>query len=287
MTPEQLAEFVDLHSWAAKCVKRGGAATADSSELGGRYDMALYRRLCQASVSLALERLHISTSAKREGNLSADFENWRSQSGSCTPYFVSRIVSDRAVEFIPSDRIWIAAYLVRLTPKIADLLVVIRKVVLEKKKKLFVMARFPGSEYLAETVIRLLSFDIASIRAGMSNKYRDDIAARFNDESSPLQVLFGTYATVSVGLNLNRACHHLVLFEHGVNANQELQAIGRVHRLNQQHEQYIYRLITRNTFERLVEYNATKKFRSQLVGMSPATFPTASRKLVNLSTIWQ
>jgi SNF2 family DNA or RNA helicase len=77
--------------------------------------------------------------------------------------------------------------------------------------------------------------------------------AKFNDPSADVEILVRTYNTCSLGVNLHRACHDLVLLEPAANANMLLQAIGRVHRISEEKVQNVTVLFQDHTFNRYLE----------------------------------
>lgn len=62
------------------------------------------------------------------------------------------------------------------------------------------------------------------------------------------------------------------MLEPAINYNTMFQAIGRVHRLRQEKPQNVWIHSAANTFDRFVEFNATKKLIGQIVGMGPSLF---------------
>ena len=66
-----------------------------------------------------------------------------------------------------------------------------------------------------------------------------------------------TYSFGANGLNLIEATH-VLLVEPTLNRSQEIQAIGRVHRIGQTKPTFVYRFLVNNTIEDLV-YNLFKK----------------------------
>jgi hypothetical protein len=267
MTASQLKEYKDVHDRLAAHLKQPGnaAQTSSTDEVGGQFDMTVYRRLCHLSVSLGLERMFVAAKAK-SGNLDRDIAKWKGISGLGIPYFLTRMIRDVAIPSIPVNRESIALIMVNLSAKLKYLLPILLRVVIQARKKLLLVCRHAMVQYFLECFLRILGFRFASIHAGMSSQEREKVCGRFNDLGSDLDILPDTYTTTVGGLNLHEACHHTVLFEPAVNAGQQLQSISRTHRLGQKHGQTVYILSGTNTFDRFVESNQTRKFLAQLEG---------------------
>ena len=88
-----------------------------------------------------------------------------------------------------------------------------------------------------------------------------------------INVLLMPYSLGANGLNVIEATH-VVLVEPTLNRSQEVQAIGRVHRIGQTRPTTVYRFIIRNTIEELV-YNLFKTGTSYSTG-NQTNEPTSS-----------
>ena len=75
MTPAQQAEYVKIHTFLIhKLCKTLSEQVSkkNAHEIGGRFDMKIYRQLRHTSFSLALEHLAVATSATKKRNLVND-----------------------------------------------------------------------------------------------------------------------------------------------------------------------------------------------------------------------
>jgi hypothetical protein len=136
------------------------------------------------------------------------------------PFFLSRMMQDPGLPFIPDSRQWMAGYLVKQTTKFRYLVTILRKYVLCGDEKVIVVTKSPMPQYETECLSRVLSISTISIRAGMSSDERERLSEKFNDRNDPSRVLIGTYNTIGLGLNLHHACRTIVLLEPPVNINQ-------------------------------------------------------------------
>ena len=275
MTPIQLARYEAIHTDLVKDLRSNSSqpkSAEEEREVGGRFNMQIYRRLRHASLSVALEYLHRATRVKKEGNLAVDIAEWRGKPGGGLAWFLSRVIQDPAIPHFPLDREWIAKYLCNVTPKFPTFVAILNFVVIKLKERLIVFTDWPTSEFDVESFLKVLEFKVLVLRAGMSTQERSAIAAEFNNPDSNVEILLVTYATCSLGLNLHYQCNNVVCLELAINVNTTLQGGGRIHRLGQKKPQRIWILSGSNTFDRFVEYNATQKMISQVVGLGYESF---------------
>jgi E3 ubiquitin-protein ligase SHPRH len=110
---------------------------------------------------------------------------------------------------------------------------------------------------------------------GILKKNIDDFK---NDTTT--SVLLMPYAYGANGLNIIEATH-VLLVEPTLNKSQEVQAIGRVHRIGQTKPTFVYRFLIRNTIEELV-YSLFKSNTNYSNDLSSSTAGT-SKGLKNIS----
>ena len=95
------------------------------------------------------------------------------------------------------------------------------------------------------------------------NTELDDRQAQIDDYTSPgtdkFIFLISTRAG-GLGLNLMTA-NTVVLFDSDWNPQMDLQAMDRAHRIGQQKQVYVYRLITKNTMEEKMVEKQTMKLK--------------------------
>jgi SNF2 family DNA or RNA helicase len=105
-----------------------------------------------------------------------------------------------------------------------------------------------------------------AIRASMRPDKRTEIMHQFNNEDHPTCILITTFKTCSLGTNLQKACHNMVILEPARNINTLLQAVGRLNRVEQTRMQEVTILSQEYTLNYRLEYIASKKVMAQIAG---------------------
>jgi SNF2 family DNA or RNA helicase len=131
-------------------------------------------------------------------------------------------------------------------------------------------------------------------------KYAASINKHIRDfkNMEDINVLVMPYSYGANGLNLIEATH-VLLVEPTLNMGQEVQAIGRVHRIGQDKPTFVYRFLVKNTIEQLVydlfrakssyEQNSgladNQPICSKNIGNEAPTAATAAEKYITLNDI--
>jgi SNF2 family DNA or RNA helicase len=166
-----------------------------------------------------------------------------------------------------------AQYLANCTPKLRYLSKILLETVVKGKRRLLVFANWPMVGWHVEMFVHLLGFRVLSLRSKHTDEMKTATIAKFNNPDCPVDVLVSTYNTCSIGVNLHRACHDLVMIEPAVNANMQLQTIGRVHRIGQRHVQNVHILFQDHTFNRYLEWRCAQKMIAQISGQGRKAYP--------------
>jgi hypothetical protein len=127
------------------------------------------------------------------------------------------MTSDVNLPDIPRDAAWMAGYLLKATAKLRYLLTILRSVVSVQGRKLLLFARFRTGQFFAESFLTLIGFDVRDLLASMSMVELASMITAFNDRPSNLEVLIVTFATCSVGVNVQKACADMDILEPAVN----------------------------------------------------------------------
>jgi superfamily II DNA/RNA helicase len=122
---------------------------------------------------------------------------------------------------------------------------------------------------------------LLTIRSAHTQQERSEVIYKFNDPSEKVDVLVTSLALSSVGINLHRCAHRMIFLEFPRNINTLLQALSRLRRMNQKHEQEIAIVMLQNSFDTYLEAQAADKYAIELLATLP--FPdhvTPKGKLV-------
>jgi SNF2 family DNA or RNA helicase len=97
---------------------------------------------------------------------------------------------------------------------------------------------------------------------------KDVMLRQFNDPEHPVQFLVVNSRSTAVGVNLQGACHKMLILEMTDNINTVMQAIGRIHRIGQDQVQFIWLVCQLYTYDQNIFTNATAKMLAQVAGES-------------------
>jgi len=92
----------------------------------------------------------------------------------------------------------------------------------------------------------------------------------FNDSAQGVEVFLLSTKAGGVGINLATA-ETVIIFDSDWNPQNDLQATARAHRIGQQKDVTVYRLLTNNTYESEMFDRASKK-----LGLDKAVFSTGA-----------
>lgn len=94
------------------------------------------------------------------------------------------------------------------------------------------------------------------IHGGQTQEERKEIVAQF--KASKKGRLFATIASLSLGMNL-QTCAICIFYEESYLPGDNEQAIGRIHRLGQEHPMFIYYLHVKHTIDQVVHLVQSKR----------------------------
>lgn len=63
-----------------------------------------------------------------------------------------------------------------------------------------------AAEIRSLRVLKLLGYNVLSLRSGLNNTDRAKVLSQFNDEESSVDVLAATYSSCALEVNIHRQC---------------------------------------------------------------------------------
>ncbi|MDE2929630.1 MAG: DEAD/DEAH box helicase, partial [Chloroflexota bacterium] len=125
--------------------------------------------------------------------------------------------------------------------------------------KILVFSQYPNASLPLLSDRLQNDFQMLDIyHGGLSLRQRDDLRKMFEDDPRYRVLLMGLKAG-GVGLNLQKAANHVVLFDHWWNPATHKQALGRVLRIGQDKTVFTTPLFTRGTVEQEIYKKLQRK----------------------------
>ena len=125
----------------------------------------------------------------------------------------------------------------------------------------------------------LLKYNYEFSRIDGSTTDREAKIKNFNDVNSTTSVFLLSTRAGGVGINL-QAANTVIIFDGDFNPHNDLQAISRSHRIGQQQQVNVFRLLTKNTVEYQYFKNANKK-----LGLADAILTNLHSEKIDPETI--
>jgi SNF2 family DNA or RNA helicase len=123
--------------------------------------------------------------------------------------------------------------------------------------RIVVFSQFVRLLQRARAAVRACFPDVPQFQLTGATRKRAEVVQRFTSSDGPA-VFFVSLKAGGTGLNL-QAADYLFLLDPWWNPAAEAQAIDRIHRIGQQNQVFIYRLITKGTIENRVELLKSNK----------------------------
>jgi hypothetical protein len=99
---------------------------------------------------------------------------------------------------------------------------------------------FPAEQVYVEVTLREMGNHAHSLHAHLTQSQRDDLVENFNTKEDSHYVLICSYKVNAAGLNLQEKCRNVHLFTFGTSMAVTDQAIGRVIRIGQRDNVFIF-----------------------------------------------
>lgn len=157
-------------------------------------------------------------------------------------------------------------------PKLRALMTYIRNWVVVRGKKMMIFASLPAQQVLLAAILRALNIECNVYHAGLTNQEKEKMQDDFNDINRP-EVLIGSYAITSCGLNLQKACFIGAFLDPPPSKALGEQAGARIHRLGQTHDVDLVTFSTKDTFnDRQFRNNMRKAMPGLVANLSNRNF---------------
>ena len=116
------------------------------------------------------------------------------------------------------------------SPKLRALLRILSEKVVQDEEKAVVWCLYPATQLLVYKILRLLNIDTILFASHLTDREKEDVKEAFNTPNRSGTVMIMSYKIGNVGLNLQKACHHVHLFDPPPNDPMAYQAVGRSRR---------------------------------------------------------
>ena len=185
--------------------------------------MAIHRRLYHAIHNPILDKFY--TNSKRARACMGKFYH-KGGDHDATQFFHTT----KPVLTLPcyGDQYSLVLYISSLSPKLRLLGAMAYTIYNLNSRKLLIFTDWPTIQWEVKMFLYLIGFNIAGIRAQHKTAERDDIVDAFNDKSNPLQILITSLRISATALNLQNDCSDVIFIDTPSNAQNALQAGGRV-----------------------------------------------------------
>jgi len=133
-------------------------------------------------------------------------------------------------------------------------------------KKVLIFSQFTQMLALLEDYLTHFGYKYEKIDGAVKSKERQNAIDRFNDPTKKRDVFLLSTKAGGLGINLTSA-NVVIIYDSDWNPQNDVQATARAHRIGQQNEVLVYRLITAKTYESEMFERASKK-----LGLDQAIF---------------
>lgn len=182
---------------------------------------------------------------------------------------------------VPAARIEMAQYLVGASVKCQMLVKLLLTHYIDRDEKMILWANEPMTLWMTELILSILSIPFVSIHAGISNIMRVKAEREFNYNPA-IAVVVCSSRSCQESMNLQRGGHIQVFMDY-VSASATIQMVGRSHRIGQESEVRVYRLVVDETYDQVLQAHFNAQFRSTIASLAEVKEEEAKNILKNLS----
>ena len=156
------------------------------------------------------------------------------------------------------------------SPKLRLLLKDLADHAVRDERKHLIWCTYPADQLFIYGALRLANVDALLFSAALNADRRQAMIDRFNKVEKETSVMVATYSMGSVGLNLQKNCWHVIMFDPPPNIPIGVHAVGRVRRLgNPSPVVHVHEYFLKNSFnDRLNELNIRKMLPSVMAELN-------------------
>ncbi|KAG2387551.1 hypothetical protein C9374_001145 [Naegleria lovaniensis] len=132
----------------------------------------------------------------------------------------------------------------------------------DANEKVLILSQFLDMLDILEDYLTMEQIEYVRIDGGTSSEEREENIKKFQNDSECRVFLMST--KVGQGVNLT-AANHVIIYDSDFNPFNDSQAAARCHRIGQQKKVFVYRLITKDSYEKYIILRASKKLGKEKV----------------------
>lgn len=196
-----------------------------------------------------------------------DFDSWEQRNNDLgVSFFYHLTRRDDDDPKAPDDRRAMIDFMMRGSPKMRWLL----PRLWEWKKsdeKVIIFILHPLAQWLIERVCLLIGgFNFLSVDSSLAPAAREEVFADFSDPMKSYDFIIVPMSIGGTSIELQNDCHRAIIFELPESFPTTLNAIGRIHRVGQEHEQEVLILTTEDSYDDFTLWRMFRKYSKELCG---------------------
>ncbi|KIX01027.1 uncharacterized protein Z518_10093 [Rhinocladiella mackenziei CBS 650.93] len=274
MSAYERAEYLKLWHVYEPYLTHGKSSSCDQSKKpgagrGGLRDMGLHRHICLSTFDLRMNTLLL----RKKKHSALEVAGWADEGDDHG--FSRYFYATRPAPSLPPymDRLGVCAYQCGESVKLRYTCLHIKNALFGDATghltgKLTIYCNWPTTQWAVGCLLHNLGVAYYNLWPSTTLARKEEILKQFNDPTDPAMFLIANTRSSALGLNIQGACHKILILEMPDNINTVIQTIGRVHRIGQKEIQYIWLVCVQDTYDQWLFSNATVKMIAQVTGES-------------------
>ncbi|KAJ4397493.1 hypothetical protein N0V93_001723 [Gnomoniopsis smithogilvyi] len=217
-----------------------------------------------------------------------DFDEWARRNNDLGLSFYYHLTrGDDEVKDPPEDRLAMVNFMLKGSPKMRWLFPKLWQWK-NNGEKAVIFVVHPLAQWMIERVCLLVGgFNFLSVTSSLSATEREEVFSVFNNPAKHYNFLIVPMSIGGTSIELQNDCHKAVIFELPDSFPTILNAIGRIHRVRQRHQQEVIILSLAESYDDFTLSRAFRKFAKELCSKEGFTqaavgLRTCSRKIFDL-----